>query len=154
MCLTHCYWLIFVNFINYFVVNVVHIVNVRTFVKDKQLSVSKKLKQMIAIPQTHEDVMALEKANNIVVKLNGTGKLNGLVPAYRKIANWIGYKEEWQIVYVAAKQYHTLIDSSVKSNVNYDLWMDQLKSEYVDYAGRVARIFQTESETIEYLTNN
>lgn len=109
---------------------------------------------MIAIPNNRAELLSLEKENNIIVKLNSTGNLSGLVPAYRKIAKWIGYKDEWQILFVASRQYHTLIDDVVKSSINYDLMMQSLKDTYTDSFGRIAKTFNKEQDAINYLLND
>ena len=103
-------------------------------------------------PETLAEKNQIEKENNILVKINSYGKLNGMYPSYRKICCWIGYLESWEIIYVAAKDYNTLICPILKSNVSYDQLMADIKAEYKDSAGRIAKIFKTEEETLNYLS--
>lgn len=95
--------------------------------------------------------MKLRKENNVTYKLNSTGKLNGIYPAIKKVAEWIGSEDKWDVYYVAAKQYHTLLCDKMNSNIRYDVMMNKLKSEYEDSFGRVAKIFKNESDAINYL---
>jgi hypothetical protein len=106
---------------------------------------------MIAIPNTRTELLALEKANNVIVKINGKGNMSGLVPAYKKVSIWVGYKDSWEVYFIAAKQYHTLLDNNLIASFNYDRSMVAIKSEYKDYCGRVAKIFKTEKEALNYL---
>jgi hypothetical protein len=107
---------------------------------------------MISIPNNQAELKALEKANNFIVKLNSTGKLTGLVPAYKKVSRWIGHKDEWEVFFIAAKQYHTLIEDKLKADIGYDVLMNNLKAEYKDSFNRIAKIFATEQAAINYLT--
>ena len=107
---------------------------------------------MIAIPNTREELKQLEKANNIIVKLNNSQSLSGLYPAYKKVSKWNGSNDCWDIYFIATKQYHSLVDDNVIANISYDNLMGKLKDSYSDYAGRELKIFKTENEAINYLT--
>lgn len=107
---------------------------------------------MIAIPNTREELKQLEKENNFTVKLNNSQSLSGLYPAYKKVSKWNGSNDCWDIYFIAAKQYHSLIDDNIMANILYDNLMGKLKVSYLDYANRELKIFKTENEAIKYLT--
>lgn len=110
-----------------------------------------KLNNMIAIPNTREELKQLEKSNNIIVKLNNNKSLSGLYPAYKKISRWDGANDKWDVYFVAAKQYHSLVDDNTIANISYDKMMGKLKESYFDYANRELRIFAIENDAINYL---
>jgi hypothetical protein len=103
-------------------------------------------------PDTLSELRALEAENNVIVKFTKPGCTTGIFPAYRKVARWIGSEDKWDVFFVAAKQYHTLLDLKLKSNVSYDVMMGSLKNEYKDYTGRVAMVFRSEIEAKKYLS--
>lgn len=103
-------------------------------------------------PETLLEKNQMEKANNVLVKLNCAGKLNGVFSAYRKICRWVGHLDNWETIYVAAKDYNTLNCPILKSSVGYDQLMSNIKTEYKDSFGRCARVFKTEEEVMEYLS--
>jgi len=111
-----------------------------------------KLNNMIAIPNTREELKQLEKQNNFLVKIqNDTKSLSGLYPAYKKISKWDGANDKWDVYFIAAKQYHSLIDDNIMANISYDKMMGKLKETYFDYANRELRIFTIENDVLNYL---
>lgn len=106
---------------------------------------------MIPTPNTREELLSLEKQNNVVVKINSTSKLSGMFPAYRKVARWNGSNDAWDVFFVAAKDYSSLNDEKLKSEINYDKMMGKLNATYSDYAKREVAIFFQEQQAVNYL---
>ena len=106
------------------------------------------------IPNTQKELNEIKKANNVTTKINSKGKLNGVFGAYRKVAEFIGYKDNWEVYYIAAKQHHSLLDGGVIASIKYDKLMGKLQSTYSDYSKRELRIFKTEKQCLNYLKNN
>lgn len=106
---------------------------------------------MIQIPNSLKELQELRKANNGIIKINSTGKMNGIFPAIKQVAEWIGSEDKWEVYFIAAKQYHTLLDMQMIVSIDLDWRMGKLKTEYKDSFDRVVRIFSNKDEALNYL---
>ena len=104
-------------------------------------------------PNTREQQIKMEKENNWIMKINSGVKLNGLYPAIKKVAEFKGYKDSWDVYFIAAKQYHSLLETSLIFNIKTDTRNGKIKNSYFDSFGREVRIFKTEKSAIKYLSN-
>ncbi len=104
-------------------------------------------------PNTREEQIKMEKENNWIMKINQGKKLNGFYPAIKKVAEFKGYNDSWDIYFIAAKQYHSLLETSVIFNIKTDMRCGKMKDMYSDSFGREIKVFKTESAAIKYVTN-
>lgn len=106
---------------------------------------------MIQIPNNLKELQELRKANNGIIKINSTGKMNGLYPAIKQVAEWIGSEDKWEVYFIAAKQYHVLLDMQMNVTISLDWQMGKMKSEYKDSFGRIVKIFKDKEAALNYL---
>lgn len=106
---------------------------------------------MIQIPNSLKELQELRKANNGIIKINSTGKMNGIFPAIKQVAEWIGSEDRWEVYFIAAKQYHTLLDMQMIVAIGLDWQMGRMKCEYEDSFGRIVKIFKDKTAALDYL---
>lgn len=105
---------------------------------------------MFTKPNSLEQLRELRKEYNGIIKLSASGKMSGIFPAVKQVATWIGAEDEWDVYFIAAKQYHVLLDMQMNASISVDWSMGKIKPEYKDEFGREAKIFYEKEGAIKY----
>lgn len=86
-----------------------------------------------------------------ITYLNPDCKLSGIYGAYRTYNIELPWKDTTEVFYLAAKGASTLLCPSLKTEIDYDYTLGQMKDYYYDWSGREAKVFKSKQEAENYL---